>query len=84
MQDDTEVCISVCFTPLFFKNDLKMNEVNCGPLLEVTSSGNPKEVKKVHNMSHLLPCLYQVTATIDRIKPRLSSCKCQDDHYVIH
>ena len=79
MQGGANVCISVCFTPLFFKNDLKMNEVNCGPLLETTSSGNPKEVKEVHNISHLLQCLYHVTATIDRIELRISSCKCQDD-----
>ena len=46
--------VSVCFTPLFFKNDLKMDEVNCGPLSETTSSGNPKEANKLRNMSQVL------------------------------
>ena len=46
--------VSVCFTPFFFKNDLKMDEVNCSPLSETTSSGNPNEANKVRKMSQVL------------------------------
>ena len=46
--------VSVSFTPLFFKNDFKIDEVNCDPLSGTTSSGNPKEASKVCNMSQVL------------------------------
>ena len=46
--------VSVCFTPLFFKSNLKVDEVNCDPFSEITSSGNPNEVNKVCKMSQVL------------------------------
>ena len=46
--------VSVCFNPLFFKNDLKMDEVNCGLLSDTTSSGNSNEANKVRKMSQVL------------------------------